>query len=87
MTYNISRITTINRTTTTHPTGDRTEKTEQRKEIVTVYGTEDVLTYLTEQLKDNGIGFSRLKTCIKFSTSTEKYEDIERQLRQKFPKD
>jgi hypothetical protein len=51
MTYNISRITTINRTTTTHPTGDRTEKTEQRKEIVTVYGTEDVLTYLTEQLK------------------------------------
>jgi hypothetical protein len=85
MTFHIGRYTSTTTNTKSYPTGDRTEKQVTTTEHATVYGTEDVLTWLATQLQNEGIGFSKLKTCIKFTTSTEKYEDIERQLLQGFP--
>jgi hypothetical protein len=87
MTYNIRRVTHTKTHTTKWPTGDRPEeKHVEAVEDVTVYGTEDVLAYLTKLVELHNISFSRLKTCVKFKTSTEKYEDTEKQLRQEFPR-
>jgi hypothetical protein len=85
MTYNIKRNTITKTQTDSYPTGDRPEETYVRaREEVSVYGTEDVLAYLTKLLEHHNVSFSRLKTCVKFKTSTEKYEDIEKHLQQKF---
>jgi hypothetical protein len=84
-TYNIKRNTITKTQTYSYPTGDRSEEKYVRvREELTVYGTEDVLAYLTKLLERHNISFSRLKTCVKFNTSTEKYEDIEKHLQQKF---
>jgi len=86
MTYNIRRLTHTKTSTTTWPTGDRKARVcEAVTEKLTVYGTEDVLTYLTKLLSEHNVFCSRLKTCIKFESSTETYDAIEKQLHQKFP--
>jgi hypothetical protein len=87
MAYNIVRDTITKTETYSYPTGDRPEETHVRaREEVSVYGTEDVLAYLTKLLEYHNVSFSRLKTCVKFKTSTEKYDAIEKQLKQKFPR-
>jgi glycine cleavage system regulatory protein len=86
MIYNIRRAAYTKTCITEWPTGDRpAEKHVESVEDVTVYGTEDVLAHLTKLLEDHNVSFSRLKTCVKFKTSTKKYEDTEKQLREKFP--
>jgi hypothetical protein len=81
MTYTIHRVTHTKTQTIRWPTGDRPEeKHVEAVEDVTVYGTEDDLTFLIKLLEDSNVSFSKLKTCVKFKTSTGKYEDIEKQL-------
>jgi hypothetical protein len=85
MTYNITRNTITKTEKHGYPTGDRPEEKYVRiREELTVYGTEDVLAYLTKLLEHHNVSFSRLKTCVKSKTSAEKYDDIKKQLDKNF---
>jgi hypothetical protein len=86
MSYNIRRNTRTKTQTIEWPTGDRpAEKHFESVEDITVCGTDDVLTFLIKLCEQHNVSCSRLKTCVKYKTSTKKYEDIAKQLGEKFP--
>ena len=83
MSYNISRDKITKKKTTI--IGERITIEEHTIEDVVVYGTNDILAFLAKLLEERNVSFHRLKTCMKFKTITEAFEDIEKQVQQKFP--